>query len=110
MSSFAAYLAAGGVLLLTMDFIAPPAGIGLPVAAWPAIDAGSLQYVDRTHKGDRLTVPATVVDKRQVPATARRPGMLIGCDPVFSPLSAAARLNFAGRCVADTRTTDRAPV
>ena len=107
MPSFAAYVAAGALVLLAMDFMAPPAGIGLPLAVWPAMDAGPTQYVDRTHKGDRLTVPG-VVDQRLAPA-GTPPGVPVGCDPVFSPLSAAARVNFAGRCVAGIEARSTAP-
>ena len=109
MPSFTVYVAAGGLFVLAMDFIAPSAGTGLRVAAWPTIDDGITQYVDRTHKTDRLTPPATVVDKRHAPVR-QSPGVLIGCDPVFSPFSSAARLNFSARCVAAVASTWKAPV
>jgi hypothetical protein len=108
MSSFTVYVAAGGLFVLAMDFIAPSAGTGLRVAAWPTIDDG-ITHVDRTHKSDRLTPPATVVDKRHAPVQ-QSPRVLIGCDPVFSPFSSAARLNFSARCVADVASTWKTPV
>ena len=46
---------------------------------------------------DRLRLPATI-GKQQVPQ--KPPIVLVGCDPVFSPLSASAYANFSGRCVA----------
>jgi hypothetical protein len=113
MRGLAAYLAAGGLLVLALDFMAPPVGIGLSIAAWPtfagATTQGSvMQYVDRTKKADRLRLPATTVE--QLPAPARHaPGVPIGCEPVFSPLSAAAQLNFAGRCIATVAPGSRAP-
>ena len=98
MRGFASYLVAGILVVLAMDFIAPPVGLGVAVGAWPAVESGAtLQSVDRTLKSDRLSV-STTVDKQQVP---RKPSaVLVGCDPVFSPLSASARANFSGRCVA----------
>jgi hypothetical protein len=98
MRNLTAYLVAGVLVVLVMDLIAPPVGLGVSVAAWPAIEHGSmLQSVDRVHKGDRLRLPATV-GKQQVPP--KPPTVLVGCDPAFSPLSASAYANFSGRCVA----------
>ena len=97
MRGFASYLLAG-ILVVAMDFIAPPVGLGLSVGAWPTVEQGSLvQSVNRNHKGDRLNVP-TAVDKSQEPR--KLPTVLVGCDPVFSPLSASARANVSRRCVA----------
>ena len=98
MRGFASYLVAGILVVLALDLIAPPVGLGLSVGAWPVAERGSSpQSVDRTRKGDRLSVPATV-GKHE---TKRKPPtLLIGCDPVFSPLSASAQANFSGRCVA----------
>ena len=92
------YFLAGIVVLVAMDAVAPPAGLGLAIGAWPSVDANvAEQVVDRTHKGDRLQVPMAN-SGRTSPASA--PVMLIGCEPVFSSLSASSRANFAGRCVA----------
>jgi hypothetical protein len=84
--------------MLALDVIAPPAGFGLTVGAWSTVK-GSVtpQVVDRTHKGDKLLLP-TANGRRTTQPHA--PPLLIGCEPVFSSLSAVARANCAGRCVA----------
>jgi hypothetical protein len=98
MRGFVLYLIAGILVVLAMNLIAPPAGLGLAVGAWSAHEQGSvLQSVNRTTKSDRLSVPKAI-GKQQVPRNP--PAVLVGCDPVFSPLSASARANFSGRCVA----------
>ena len=92
------YVTAGVVVMLSMDLIVPPVGLGLVVGARPAVDRSSaLQSVDRKHKGERM--PAlTIIGKQQLPL--KLPAVLIGCEPVFSPLSASTHANFPGRCVA----------
>jgi hypothetical protein len=60
-------------------------------------DNSPLQSVDRSHKGDRLHLPFANGKQMPPPAT---PSMLVGCEPVFSSLSASSRVNFPGRCVA----------
>jgi hypothetical protein len=98
MRSLGSYIVAGILVVLAMDFIAPPVGLGLAVSAWPAVDQGPVgQSVMRIHKSDRLSVPTTI-GKQQAPR--KSPTMLVGCDPVFSPLSASAQANFSGRCIA----------
>src|SRR5471032_323825 len=98
MRGFASYLVAGVLVVTAMDFIAPPVGLGLALGAWPVVDQGQLiQSVIRTHKSDRLDGPSRVGSQQ---APKKSPKMLVGCDPVFSPLSASAKANFAGRCVA----------
>ena len=98
MRGFASYLLAGILVALALDFIAPPIGLGLQVGAWPTVEQGSLvQSVNRSHKGDRLNMP-TAVDKSHAPR--KSPTVLVGCDPVFSPLSASARANISRHCVA----------
>jgi hypothetical protein len=98
MRGFASYILAGILVVVAMDFTAAPVGLGLPVAAWPAIGQGPVaQTVIRTHKADRLSVPISI---GKLPAAPKAPTMLVGCDPVFSPLSASARVNFPGRCMA----------
>lgn len=98
MRGFASYLLAGILVVLAIDFIAPPGGLGLPVGAWPTVEQGSLvQSVNRSYKGDRLNVPMAV-DKSHAPR--KLPTLLVGCDPVFSPLSASAHANVARHCVA----------
>ena len=104
MRGFASYLLAGILVVLAMDMVAPPVGLGLSVSAWPAAEptvqtvAPAVQFVDRTGKSDRLRT-STTVGKQQEPVTP--PAVLIGCDPAFSPLSASAQSNFSGRCVAE---------
>lgn len=103
MRGFATYLLAGMAVVLAMDFLAPPVGIRPSLGAWPAVPAdATIQSVDRTHKGDRLVVPATIIGKQQgadEPRKPRKPDRLLaGCDPVFSPLSASAYANFPRRC------------
>jgi len=98
MRGFMSYIFAGLVVLVAMDAMAPPAGLGLAIATWPSVDGNAaVQVVDRTHKGDRLQVPTANSDRMSPRST---PAMLIGCEPVFSSLSASSRANLAGRCVA----------
>jgi hypothetical protein len=96
MRGIASYLLAGVFVVLALDIVAPPGGLGFtPVGASPsAINDVPLQSVDRSNKGDR--VPVTTIGKNQ--PTPQK--MLKGCDPAFSPLSAQARANFARSCVA----------
>ncbi|MGH6683790.1 MAG: hypothetical protein ACRECA_07680 [Pseudolabrys sp.] len=83
--------------MLAMDFIAPPVGVGMSLAAWPAFHQDQTQVVNRAGKSDRL--PVAVASKQQ-PRIVPSRHLLEGCEPVFSPLSAAAKLNYPGRCVA----------
>jgi hypothetical protein len=93
------YILAGVLVVLAMDVIAPPVGLGLAVVAQPATGINtSTQTVDRTRKGDRLRVPD--VNGRQAPP------MPIGCEAAFSSLSAGARANFPGRCLAERTVHD----
>jgi hypothetical protein len=79
-------------------------GLGAPALDWGfAVNAGTvapagttLQSVDRSHKGDRLDVPMTRVGKQPVTT----PKVLIGCEPVSSPLAGTARASIPGRCSA----------
>lgn len=97
MRTLVSYFLFGALVVLALD-IAPPAGFGLAVGAWRAVDRSvTLQFVNRTHKGDKLLLPMAN-ERRKTPP--HKPAVLIGCEPVFSSLSAAARVNFAGRCVA----------
>jgi len=95
MRGFISYIFAGTVVVIAMDAMAPPVGLGLATGTWPAVEEAG-QVVDRTHKGDRFQVPLAN-GRRMLPP--RAPTMLIGCEPVFSSLSAGSRANFAGRCV-----------
>jgi hypothetical protein len=99
MRAFILYLVAGIFAVLALDVIAPPLGLGLTAGAWAVTERDPIpQTVDRARKSDRLAVP-TAVRKKQEPR--KTPAVLVGCEPVFSPLSASARANFAGRCVAE---------
>jgi hypothetical protein len=99
MRGIATYLMAGTLVLLAMDFVAPPVGLGFAVRATPVAErSATTQFVDRTHKGDRLSLPASV-GKQQTPEPPSP--IMIGCDPPFSRLSASARANVSGRCVAE---------
>ena len=99
MRGIALYLLAGILVVLAMDFVAPPVGLGLAVLAWPAERDVTTQFVDRTRKGDRMSLP-TSAGKPQTPE--KPPAVMIGCVPLFSPLSASARIsNMPGRCVAE---------
>jgi len=91
-------LFAGALVVLIPDVAAPPVGLGLAVMAWPAVDEGIMpQTVNRSDKGDRLQIPLANCRRMAPPAV---PAMLIGCEPVFSALSAAVRANYPGRCEA----------
>lgn len=97
MRAFASYLAAGGFMVLALSLLVSPGEQGLSVNAWSVVPPGAtLQYVDRTRKSDRLNAFGSTIDKRPI---FRKPAkILVGCDPVFSPLSTAASANFPGRC------------
>jgi hypothetical protein len=98
MRGVASYLTVGALGALAMQLVATSAGFGLEIGARPVADPGMpLQIVDRSHKGDRLRVPALA---RRPELSNKSSPVLVGCDPVFSPLSAAARANVPGRCVA----------
>lgn len=97
----ATYLLAANLLLVASALLAPQEGFVF------SLGAGSrdveVQSVDRSNKGDRLVVPVTtVVKQQQAPGqpSVERPKMIVGCDPVFSPLAVSAKLNYPGRCVA----------
>ena len=99
MRGIATYLMAGTLVVMAMDFVAPPVGLGLAVRATPvAGPSATTQIVDRTQKGDRLILP-TSVGEQQTPEPPSP--IMIGCDPPFSRLSASARANVSGRCVAE---------
>lgn len=95
MRGFVSCMLTGILVVLALNVVAPPAGFGWSVAAGPVVEQPGLQTVDRTNKGDRIPTTSTISKQPQ----KARP-VLVGCDPVFSPLSASAQANFAGRCVA----------
>jgi hypothetical protein len=94
MPSLTPYLVAGALVVLTMDAVAPPIGSGTSLG-WPSVVDNGSQLVNRSGKADRLPIP--VATRR---ASYLSQHILVGCEPAFSPLSAAAQLNFPGRCVA----------
>lgn len=96
MGRFVSFVMASALVVAAIEVIAPPT-LGLAVSARPSGGTAPSQVVDRSHKGDKLQLP-TVDGQRKPPRNA--PAMLTGCEPVFSSLSAGARANFAGRCVA----------
>lgn len=95
MRGFVSYLVGGILAVLALDLVVP-LGLGMSVSAWPSIESDRTM-VNRSAKGDRLPIPAITVRKPNVP---QQQPVLIGCEPAFSPLSASARLNFPGRCMA----------
>ena len=98
------YILAGLVVVLAMDIVAPPVGLGVAVVAQPAPDMNKpVQIVDRTRKGDQLQVPNA--NGRQTPPGAPTVPIGCGCEAAFSSLSAGARPNFPGRCLAERATS-----
>jgi hypothetical protein len=95
MRGFISYIFAAIMVVVVLDAVVPPVGRGLAIAVRLEDDRAD-QIVDRTHKGDRLQVPRAS-GRRMLPM--RAPAVLIGCEPVFSSLSAGSQANFAGRCV-----------
>jgi hypothetical protein len=125
------YIAGGAAVLLALDVSVPALGTGLSLFRQSSIVVGAapaMHVLDRTRKGDKqvtrkgMVLPeVTIRDSRHsttetVPAAASRtqpgpsrPGAAIpeekkileGCDPAFSPLTASARSNFSGRCLAN---------
>ncbi len=97
MRSFLSYVLGGALVVVLLDIVAPPVGLGLGSAAWPSVDSESPpQVVDRTHKSDRLQVPRAN-GRRLVPVGAPVP---VGCEAAFSTLSKEKHANFPGRCLA----------
>lgn len=93
--TFVSYTIVAG--LLAAGVVVALIGFGLPVGARAAVERGvAVQSVDRTHKGNRLRSPAAA----EKPQPVQRPSfIMVGCEAVFSPLSASAQANFVSRCV-----------
>jgi hypothetical protein len=92
------YIFAGVFIVLAMDMVAPPVGLGLSVVAWPTFDQSAMpQVVNRANKSNRLQMPVTT--GRHTPSS-RVPAIPVGCEPVFSALSSSAYANYPGRCAA----------
>ncbi len=69
-------------------------GITLPEVTIRNVSRPAPQQIPRAID----TVPAS--PQNPPSTTAHEPKILEGCDPAFSPLTAAARANFSGRCLA----------
>jgi hypothetical protein len=94
MRAFVLYIVTAVFVTVALVFIAPPELFG--VGARPMTQGRmNIQSVNRTQKGDRLFPNA--VGKSQPPHNS--PNILIGCDPVISPLSASARANYSAHCI-----------
>ena len=107
MRGFTSYIVAGILVAIATAFIAPLAGLSLTVGARSTVEGGyAVQSVNRSHKGDRLMLPAAA-GQPQVPVkspASKSPTVLVGCEPVFSPLSASAHAilpngDMLGLCV-----------
>lgn len=98
MRRFASFILASAFVVLAMEMIAPSVGRGLAMGVRPPSNGSEpSQVVDRSHKGDKLQLP-TAIGRRKTPLNT--PAILVGCEAVFSSLSAGARANFSGRCIA----------
>ena len=96
MRVFMGYLLIGVLAVLSMA-LATVTGLGLSGGARPMPERGAIiQHVDRTHKGDRLDLPAIVGARPPVPK--QQMTLPEGCEPVFSPLS-TGRPSISGRCL-----------
>ncbi len=96
MRAFMDYLLIGVLAVLSMALVTV-AGLGLAVGARQVPEPGEIiQHVDRTHKGDRLDLPATVGVQR-VPK--QRIVLPEGCEPAYSTLVSAGQPSMPGRCV-----------
>ena len=100
MRGFVTYALAGFGVLIASALLAPQDSYVQSQGA--GMKGVPVQSVNRAAKSDRLLVPSTTVGKQQPAprAPSESPTMLVGCDPVFSPLSASAQANFPGRCMA----------
>ena len=98
MRGFLSYTLAAIIVVVALDAVAFLADLGVAISARPTIveENGLSEVVDRTHKADRLQLP--LANGRRV-SPPRQPAVMVGCEPVFSTLSASSRVNFAGRCV-----------
>ncbi len=101
MRRYTSYLIAACLLAMAFGIIVPLIGFGVPVGARTTVSRDAIvQSVNRTHKGNRLRVhiqmPATI---ERPPPIRRSPTILVGCEPLFSPLSASAT-NIPSRCLA----------
>ena len=114
MASLASYFIAGLAAVLATDYFNPIVATGLGYDAIRAEPATSIatQFVDRTHKGDRLSRRAPrIVTVRDFAPVGVRPVRLqvfrrpqpvplpVGCDALASPLAESPLSDLAGRCL-----------
>jgi hypothetical protein len=110
MPSLATYILGGAMAVLAINFFSPPAGTVAAwppagtVAAWPNVaptQTQQTQSVNRAAKSDRLPVATQVSEQQQQQQQQHQQPQhtLEGCELAFSSLSAAARLNYPGRCL-----------
>ncbi|MEJ2378914.1 MAG: hypothetical protein P8Y71_27180 [Pseudolabrys sp.] len=108
MRGFAGYLLIGGLAVVGMGVVTL-AGLGFTVGARPVTNSGQvIQYVDRTHKGDRLDLHTTIkTESRRLmqPLRTKPARMPVGCEPMVSPLAASADAHRSGRCLAEFSPT-----
>jgi uncharacterized membrane protein YedE/YeeE len=99
MQGFVAGLVAGVVMMTATTLIASPAVFGFGTGTQQtSFRSAAVQWVDRTHKSDRLDATDRV--RRDRPAARKPEQILAGCEPAISPLSVSARAgNFPRRCV-----------
>jgi hypothetical protein len=98
MRGMASYRLAGIAMVLAIGFVGSlglGVMLGLAVGARPVTERGAItQFVDRTHKGDRLSLP-TDVGREQGPPAA----VMVGCEPAYSSLLKPTATS-SGRCIA----------
>ena len=106
MRGFSGYLLIGGLAVLAMGLVTVA---GLAVGARPIAEPGQvIQYVDRTHKANRLDLRTTSGTRPAMRPSQRQPHMVpVGCEPAFSSLESAARANYFGRCVVEFAISPR---
>jgi hypothetical protein len=95
----------GGLAVAALSIGALSAAQGIDAATK---DRATVQ-VNRSSKGDRLTQPQTIAQKKPASETARemipstdpndKRRIMDGCDPMFSPVTVPAMAHIAGRCV-----------
>jgi hypothetical protein len=126
MASLGSLITGGILVVLSLDYLAPPIGTGVDMKMWPTVmsptavsmqSVPDMQVVDRTNKGDKLMVvpmttgtyrPAVTVEKQSpVRTRSENPKIPIGCDLAFSTLLVSKENNIAGRCLADAGSGPR---
>jgi hypothetical protein len=103
MASLAHLCAGGFAVVLLMDYVPAAIRSNPGQESFHAQAPRALHVVDRTNKGDRIT-SSRGQSNAPVPVEQTRPARIpVGCDPAFSPLTGSSRVNFTGRCLADSR-------